>query len=277
MPPITSLPKGFELLREGEATVVVRASAAEQLLALGMLERPMLEMLRAKGRPIGRGRGQAVSIPLDPMGADRVILRHCRRGGMLGSLLGDTYFRGNRPLEELRVSEAARSAGVPTPECLAAMTWRKALGYSGDVLVREVSGAVSLEEWLSGDDASASTTMQDVAGALADTFAKLVAANIYHPDLHAGNVLIESDGDVRVHIIDFDKARQMNALPAGLRDRMLFRFNRALVKRRLAPRPVSLLTRMRFFRRLGIAEGREKTRRFVSECRSHLKRHSWHY
>jgi tRNA A-37 threonylcarbamoyl transferase component Bud32 len=188
-------------------------------------------------------------------------------------VLGDLYLSGSRPFEELRVSEAARAAGVPVPECLAVIVRRRGPLYSGDVIVREVASAVSLEEWLRRHGAPPA----ELVAALGDAFAKLFAANIHHRDLHAGNVLVQdAGGALRVFIIDFDKARQFPSLPEAKRNAMLFRFNRALVKRGLAPEPVSLRTRARLCRRLGLGEG-GKTARFLRACRAHLRRHAWRY
>jgi len=271
------LPEGFEWLRAGGCVAAVRSRAKQQLLALGILDKSKLEEVRRSGRPAGSGRGRAVSVRLGQAGAGRAVIRQCRRGGMFGRLLRDVYFAGARPFEELRVAEAARTGDVPVPEYLAAIVRQSACFYSGDVIVREVPGAVSLEEWLENKADSTGSAIRQMTAALADTFTRLIAANIYHPDLHAGNVLVDNaGGDIRTLIIDFDRARQLTPLTTRLRDRMLFRFNRALVKRHLAPRPVSLLTRVRFCRQLGMTGGGE-LRQFIVNCGAHLRRHAWLY
>jgi len=268
------LPDGFESLDTAGGRAVVRASAKDQLLRLGIQDKRAFEESRKTAPPIGTGRGQAVSASLGP-GAGRAVIRHYRRGGLAGRVLDDVYFGGARPVEELRVSEAARRAGVPTPECLAALIWRTGLSYSGDLIVREVPDAVPLDQWLErGCDAA---SLRKVVGRLADAFASLVAANIYHPDLHAGNVLVQERDPPSLFLIDFDKAEQRADLSPRLRDRMLFRFNRALVKRGLAPRPVGQLTRLRFCKELGIGGDRDEVRRLFSDCGAHLRRHAWRY
>ena len=271
-----SLPDGFEMIRAPNVTAAVRSSAKNMLLGSGILETARLEELRQGGRPIGSGRGGAVSIAIGPQPGERAVIRHCRRAGPAGKLLGDRYFFGTRPMEELAVSEAARSAGVPVPECLAAVARRSGVFYRCDLILREVPEAVTLEEWLSGtvdtDDVRA------VTGLLAEAFARLVAAGIYHADFHAGNVLVQQAGSgFQITLIDFDKAEKRDPLPAALRDRMLFRFNRGLVKRGLAPFPVGSTLRLRFCRQAGIAAAPEDTRQFASDCAAHLRRHSWRY
>ena len=273
---IPAAPDGFELLQAPGVSAVLRATVKDELLALGVLDKAKLAESRAGGRPIGSGRGGAVSVALEPEGGGGAVIRHCRRAGPLGRVLGDKYLFGARPMEELAVCETARAAGVPAPECLAAVVHRAGPFYSGDLIVREVPDAVTLDAWLRGGPAPDS--VRAVADVFADAFARLAAAGIYHPDLHAGNVLLrEHDAGPAVFIIDFDKAKLLDPLPAALRDRMLFRFNRALVKRSLAPRPVTLATRIRFCRRACAAGAGEEMRGFAARCAAHLKRHSWRY
>lgn len=271
------LPEGFETERAERGTAAVRSSVRDALAELGVFERERLAELRRSAEPVRSGRGGAVAVPL-PTGGGGVIIRHCYRGGLLRGLAGDRHLLGARPIDELRVTEAARAAGVPAPEPLAAIIWRRGIGYSGDLVVREIPGATSLEEWLSaGPDAAQRRLM---IGRLAEAFSRLVGAGIYHPDLHAGNVLVreDEDGDLRVYLIDFDRAKQVEGgLSARRRNAMLFRFNRALVKRGLAPRPVTLLARMRFIRELGIAPDAGARRKLFSDCAAHLRRHAWHY
>ena len=275
MTTLTDLPEDFELLRAGRTTAVVRRSAKDRLLAIGVLDEAALEQTRAQGQALGGGRGGAVSVALDPRSGERAVIRHFHRGGMLGRLLGDRYFSAARPLAEIGVSEAARAAGVSTPECLAAVI-RGGFGFCRcDLILREIPQAVSLDQWLL--ESPPPKRLPDVRKAVAATFAKLFAANIYHPDLHAGNVLIQTDGDtVTAWVIDLDKARRAGVLGERLRNEMLFRFNRALVKRGLSPRPVSLIERARFCREIGVGQG-EALRRFAEGCDAHLRRHSWRY
>lgn len=255
---------------------IVRSSLKDRLLGLGILDSAKFEAMLAGGRPLGGGRGGAVSVALDASGADRAVIRHYRRGGLFGRLLGDRYLTGVRAVAELCTVEAARAAGVPAPECLAAVVRRRGLFNTADLMVREVTDAVPLDVWLGGDVEAAA--MSAVRDALADAFGRLVAANIFHPDLHAGNVLVQMRGArPTVSLIDFDKARQLRKLPPRLRNLMLFRFNRALVKRGLAPSPVGLADRVRFCRRVGIALGPRDMRRLAADCGAHLKRHSWRY
>jgi len=271
------LPDGFELLATSAGVAGVRSSVKPALVALGILERSVFERTRRAGELVGRGRGRVVAVPLGGPGGGRAVIRHCRRAGPLAKLLGDIYFTRWRPLRELCAAEAARTAGVPTPEPLAALVWKRGPVWSGDLMVREVPDAVPLEAWLRRRPDATPGTLRPILDALAAAFAKLFAANVYHPDLHAGNVLVQQRGRPVLHIIDFDRARQLPALPRRLRDKMLFRFNRALLKRRLSPRPVTRTNRLRLCERLGVTGDRAETRRFLNACEAHLRWHAWRY
>jgi tRNA A-37 threonylcarbamoyl transferase component Bud32 len=275
MTPKLDLPHGFELLQTGRCRAVVRSSVKDQVQALHLTDRRRVNELLSSGTPLAGGRGSAVSVPFDD---GRAVLRLGRRGGPAGALLGDWYVLGRRPVDELRAAEAARSAGVSVPEYLAAFVWRSGPVYTGAVVVRELAGAKPLAAWLAPPEAPGDTELRAMADVLAKAFRALFRAGIYHRDLHGGNVLVRpGDGRPEVAIIDFDRAKRLPALPDRLRDRMLFRFNRALVKRALAPRPVSLRRRVRFCKELDVAPDRAGLRRFVAACGAHLRRHAWHY
>jgi lipopolysaccharide kinase (Kdo/WaaP) family protein len=267
----TDLPDKFERMTGKGYRAVVRSSAKDALLAQGALAKATFEELRTTGTPAGRGRSIAGTIDLDGVG--RVVLRRGQRGGALGGLLGGLYLCGERPVEELAVAEWARAAGAPVPEYVAAVVWPAWPFYSAGLIVREVPDSVTLQDWLRGRNTDEAGAM---AGPLADAFARLFAAGVYHADLHAGNVLVqEADGQLELHIIDFDKSVRHTPLPSALRDLMLFRFNRALVKRGLSPDPVEPALRLRLCRELGL-EG-DELKRFVTGCEAHLERHKGRY
>ncbi len=267
------LPDGFEATTSEGRTVVFRSSNRDQLDALGVFERDRMRALTREAETVAGGRGGAVAVPFEN---GRAIIRHCRRGGILGRLTGDRYLLGARPVEELCVTESARAGGVPAPEPLAAIVRRRTFGYSGDLVVREIPRATALDDWLAAEADPAGLAV--VIERLADAFSRLVKAGIYHPDLHPGNVLVRGDGDPELFLIDFDRAEHVEAgLGENRRNRMLFRFNRALVKRGLAPRPVTLRHRAQFVRASGVADDADARRRLFADCAAHLRRHAWHY
>jgi hypothetical protein len=265
------LPDGFEWVSTKGCRAAVRSEFKTSLQEQDALTLATFERLRTAGKPAGHGRAAAGLAELSGVG--HVVLRRGRRGGLLGGLLGNRYLAGQRPVEELVVAEAARDAGVPVPEYIAALIWPSGPCYSAGLIVREVPNAMTLETWLR------ERKDEDIAvivKPLADALGRLFAAGIYHADLHAGNMLVSQGPDrPSLHLIDFDKAVRYDRLPERLRALMLFRFNRGLVKRGLSPHPVEPALRLRLCKELGLAG--EEIKRFVAACEAHLKRHRGHY
>jgi predicted unusual protein kinase regulating ubiquinone biosynthesis (AarF/ABC1/UbiB family) len=63
---------------------------------------------------------------------------------------------------------------------------------------------------------------------LIDQVSTLIQNNIFHVDLHPGNVLVGRGG--RVFLLDFDKARIARGNKNKLRDHYLSRWQRAVIK-----------------------------------------------
>lgn len=255
-----------------DGNLVVRKSEARALKPLNLGDAECLAQLRKASSLISGGRGGAAVAKVDGLDG-RLVIRHFKSGSPFRKILGDQTFQLARPLNELIVSEAARKAGVPTPECVAAVIQKKTMRCSFDIIMREVPEAATLEDWIRGKRTG---DLHPALVAAADSFRKLCGANIYHPDLHAGNILITGEGDaLTAWIIDLDRARLFKVLPRQKRDLMLFRFNRALVKRKLAPEPVTPYIFTRFAMMAGVPQ--DEMESFLKRCSRHLKIHSWKY
>lgn len=172
-----------------------------------------------------------------PGAGERWAVRHFSRGGrVLPSLLGDRFLKLGtpRPFHELRVSEGARSRGIPTPRIMAAAIYHTSLFYRADLVTEYVPHSTDLV------DALFDTRRKGVGGALERLEALKVAgallralgeAGLRHGDLHAGNILVQWEGTVpRSHILDLDRSQ---LLPEGSRASvgpMLNRLKRSLRK-----------------------------------------------
>jgi predicted unusual protein kinase regulating ubiquinone biosynthesis (AarF/ABC1/UbiB family) len=68
---------------------------------------------------------------------------------------------------------------------------------------------------------------------LAVQISRLIAHGIWHVDLHPGNVLIDTHGEI--HLIDFDRAQKNKSGEMRLRRKYLKRWKRAVSKHGLPP------------------------------------------
>lgn len=156
-------------------------------------------------RAIQGGRGPAWKVDL---GGVPAVVRHYRRGGWMGPVLGDRYFdRPPRPFAELRVSEALRSAGVETPRVLAALAAPAGPGYRADLATEWLSPGLDLEEFLRPGlyPAAERRPAIEAAGRLVG---RAHAAGLRHPDLRPRNVFLRprEPGRWDAALLDLDRA-----------------------------------------------------------------------
>ncbi|GAB4175434.1 MAG: 3-deoxy-D-manno-octulosonic acid kinase [Wenzhouxiangellaceae bacterium] len=185
---------------------------------------------RHTARSLDGGRGAALAVDGPPGPA---VLRHYRRGGWVARVNADRYLwtglQRTRPWREWQVIRELWLAGLPVPQPLAAGVWR-GYGpvYRGALLTARIharsltegAGALSADDWFR-------------LGRLVAAFAD---AGLAHPDLNAGNVLVDDDGGF--WLIDFDRARLLDR--RGPTRTMLARLTRSLRKQGLAHDPVAL-------------------------------------
>ncbi len=161
----------------------------------------------------------------------QLVIKHYRRGGLLGRIRGRSYAGASRPLEEIRVCAAAHAAGlgVPPIQCL----WIERAGAFNHKLAAatvEIPGARDLFQALGG--CRDTGERRQLLTATARSVRKLHDTGIHHPDLNLGNILVGGSGDnPEIHFIDFDRARLRNhPLGSGERNGALARMYRSLVK-----------------------------------------------
>lgn len=133
-----SAPQGYEVIEEGRTVLVARPAYAGAIRETASGLRPP-----ASGPPAPTGRAPMQRIALPDGGA--ALVRTCRRGGLLGGLLGDRHFDGNRFVREIAVSDALRRRGLPTPELIAGIRRETFPGvYRAEIIVREIPDALDL-------------------------------------------------------------------------------------------------------------------------------------
>ncbi|MEL7296229.1 MAG: 3-deoxy-D-manno-octulosonic acid kinase [Pseudomonadota bacterium] len=130
------------------------------------------------------------------------VLRHYRRGGLIGRLNRDLYwFTGtarSRPFLEFRLLDNLHCLGLPVPEPIAARCVRIGPLYRADLLTRRIPDSETLAEMLLRE--SLDTKQWQSLGWLLKRFHD---AGAYHADLNAHNIMRNSDG--QFFLIDFDR------------------------------------------------------------------------
>ncbi len=138
----------------------------------------------------------------EPQTQAQWVLRHYYRGGLIGKLNRDWFWSvplaASRAMAEFRLLRWMRAQQLPVPEPVAARCRWRGWGYSADILIGRISGAVDLFHYLQQNPLSAAQWQQ--LGALVARFQQ---AGVYHSDLNCHNLLI--DGAGQFWLIDFDK------------------------------------------------------------------------
>lgn len=175
------------------------------------------------------GRAQVAYTTLANVGP--VVVKYYKRGGLIRHLSRDAFFRSGkpRPLLEYEMLERVRALGIQCPEPL---IWaiRGGMFYRAFLVTRQIPDARTLADiGLETPPLCDSLLLRRTA----DQIAGLIANRIHHVDLHPGNVLV--DAQLKVHVIDFDKARVSTLNPKKLRAAYIARWARSVRKHNLPP------------------------------------------
>jgi len=179
--------------------------------------------------------GRATIIPFVSEGDDSFVLKSYQRGGVLRRVLPKDIFLGwgeERSERELRALLTARSLGVSVPTPVGTITTRGM--FRREWLIMEALpthrtlATIAVNEEKSGE---LSEPLEQYLRVVVEQIEKLIAAGILHIDLHPGNVVVSSTGDV--FLIDFDHAVVLNQDERMLRERYIRRWRRAVIKHEL--------------------------------------------
>ena len=144
------------------------------------------------------GRGQVYFFSRGSLG---LVLRHYRRGGLLGKVISDCYLgfspRGSRPFREWRLLQKLYALGLPVPRPAAARIIRGPGFYRGDLVTLEVENAPPLSALLQERPLG-----EKAWRAVGRTIRRFHDAGVSHSDLNAANILLR---DMEVFLLDFDK------------------------------------------------------------------------
>ncbi|WP_172449461.1 3-deoxy-D-manno-octulosonic acid kinase [Bowmanella denitrificans] len=157
----------------------------------------------------------------------RLVLRHYRRGGLVGKLLDDQYFftglKNSRPFQEFRLLNWMHNQGLPVPRPVAAHVQRCGLIYRADLIQQQIENAQDLHQLLCQQSLSEQQWF-DVGCAIAS----LHNLQIYHHDLNIHNLMMDSQN--RIWLIDFDRCQRRSG--SAWKAQNLARLKRSLSKER---------------------------------------------
>lgn len=155
---------------------------------------------RSAEAPGGRG---GVAFVDTPVGA--CALRHYHRGGFMAHFSADRYLWSGaartRSFREFRLLAELANAGLPVPAPVAARYVRDGLYYRADLLTRRIQPSHTLSGAL-----GTGALDPALAERIGRTIARFHAANVWHADLNAHNILVDSNDTV--WLIDFDRGRR---------------------------------------------------------------------
>lgn len=177
------------------------------------------------------GRGTVYFRSLNkPSGNINVVVKKYQRGGMIRhfnkSLYWHNHYRQSRVWLEFGLLVNMTSMGLPVPIPVAGMTQRKfPLCYESTIVTKEIENAVTLADRLKQGSVDYNLWRR-----IGETIKRFHAANIYHADLNASNILLADNGNV--YLIDFDKGQLMSTDQGAWKKGNLDRLLRSLQKYR---------------------------------------------
>lgn len=255
----TKIPPHFSIVKNKKTTLFVKEEYKEFISDI-IFHTPPLERGYSGSFQVKQGRGHYLSVPIKKNGVERLIIRNYKHGGLFGKILGDVFFNGDRPFNEIHVHEVALQNGIPSAEAIA-VTKRKIMGglYSADFITKEIPEAVDLIHFLTKHPAEyIRESKKSIIMTIAKLIRKMHDAGICHADLHLKNILVKKNTAemFEAYIIDLDKSTVLPQLTLSKRMKNLLRLDRSLEKyywlqRRKTGKklfPISKTDRMRFFK-----------------------------
>ena len=168
------------------------------------------EWLQATGRLTGTSAGRNTAWFLHHDGRD-MVLRHYWRGGMVGRIVKDRYWRAapdnSRAMREYALLGWMQAQGLPVPRPVAARHAPAGpLFYRADLLMERIPGTRPLADLLAEGPVRA-----DLWQRIGAVIGQMHGLGVDHSDLNCRNILL--DGAGQPWLIDFDKCARRPAGP----------------------------------------------------------------
>ncbi len=210
---------------DGKACFLFDAAALDDP---GLLFDP--QALAEQGLITGRAAGRGEAWFFHYGGRD-LVLRHFRRGGVIGKFLNDQYLGWNpensRSWREWRLLQRLHELELPVPRPVAAGVQLGPGFYRADLITCRIPEAVPLAARLAYGPLSPEIWMH-----IGMTIARFHQHGVYHADLNASNILLSAG---EVFLLDFDRGELRR--PGGWQQENLDRLLRSLRKFREKPEP----------------------------------------
>ncbi len=130
------------------------------------------------------------------------VLRHYRRGGLIGKILSDQYLytglEKSRAWQEFKLLQHMKTLNLTCPTPIAAMLKKSGLYYQADIISTRIPGAQDLHHVLLEKSLTANIWQK-----VGQTIAQFHNHQIYHHDLNIHNIMLDTEHEV--WLIDFDK------------------------------------------------------------------------
>lgn len=130
------------------------------------------------------------------------VLRHYRRGGLIGKLLTDQYFftgfSKTRAWREMDLLMRMKELGLPAPIPVAARVQKHFFYYRADLITKKIPAARDAHQHLRKREIGSEAWRR-----IGATIAQFHHHQIYHHDLNIHNIMLSDKG--KVWLIDFDK------------------------------------------------------------------------
>ena len=256
------VPRSFKQVRHGSTIAIVREDLLPQLELLG------LEGNAESLEPTGlAGRGSIGAVPRLLVDGSRVLVRHAKRGGLIGRFIPDVFCGRCRPFRELSVAERALARGVPTAQVIAVVrTTVFGPFYRGAVYTKELTGTTDLHSYLGSvaerPDAASLRRKRDALRETGRVVRVAHDAGLCHGDLQLKNLLVRDDEKPTVFLVDLDKAGWRQPLPRRLRIANLLRLSRSATKAARSGLSITRTDMVRFLDGYTRVEGRGALRAY---------------
>jgi len=210
------------LLHKEESWAIVYDSSLMDVPGLAYFDVDFWRSRQAvSGEAIGRGSAWFIETAHGP-----VVLRHYLRGGWAATLSRKSYFftgvPRSRPFREYHLLAELYALGLPVPRPVAALCEHHGLISTGAIMMACITSSKTLADLLVSDDHA-----EGLWASVGKCIRKFHDAGVWHADLNARNILLDSD--FQVFLIDFDRARFRPEKPVN-GEGNLKRLKRSLLK-----------------------------------------------